>query len=78
LQPTTKTATFYKCNKAPQLADREPTVITGGVLGGGSSINFMFYSRPLGSDYDNWKSEGWTADELLPYMKKARALSNLS
>lgn len=78
LQPATKTATFHKCNKAPQLADREPSVIAGGVLGGGSSINFMMYTRPLRSDYDNWKMEGWAADDLLPYMKKVGLLFHLS
>ena len=41
LAPTSKTAIFYKGNKSEALAGREPIVPSGGILGGGSSINFM-------------------------------------
>jgi choline dehydrogenase-like flavoprotein len=70
LQPTTKTALFYKGNKSKQLADREPIVPAGGVLGGGSSINFMMYTRAQRDDFDSWNAPGWSADEILPYMNK--------
>ncbi|KAK8133111.1 GMC oxidoreductase [Apiospora kogelbergensis] len=70
LQPATKAALFYKGNKAPQLADREPIVPSGGILGGGSSINFMMYTRAQRPDFDAWKMPGWSTDEVLPYMKK--------
>ncbi|RYP89172.1 hypothetical protein DL770_004544 [Monosporascus sp. CRB-9-2] len=70
LQPATRTALFYKGNKSRQLADREPIVPSGGVLGGGSSINFMVYVRPQRSDYDSWNTPGWSTNELLPYIKK--------
>jgi alcohol oxidase len=72
LLPTTKTALFYKGNKAKQLADREPIVPCGGTLGGGSSINFMMYTRAQRSDFDSWKTEGWRADEMWPFLKKVR------
>jgi choline dehydrogenase-like flavoprotein len=75
LQPTTKTALFYKGNKAPQLADREPIVPCGGTLGGGSSINFMMYTRAQRSDFDSWKTEGWSADEMWPHLKRVRNLN---
>ncbi|KAF2819461.1 alcohol oxidase [Ophiobolus disseminans] len=70
LLPNTKTALFYKGNKAPQLADREPIVPQGGTLGGGSSINFMMYTRAQRSDFDSWKTEGWSADDMYPHLKK--------
>ncbi|RYP11398.1 hypothetical protein DL764_000052 [Monosporascus ibericus] len=70
IQPATRTALFYKGNKSRQLGDREPIVPSGGVLGGGSSINFMAYVRPQRSDYDSWNTPGWSTNELLPYMKK--------
>ncbi|KFY79231.1 hypothetical protein V499_01735 [Pseudogymnoascus sp. VKM F-103] len=70
LAPNSTTAIFYKGNKAKQLADREPIVPSGGILGGGSSINFMMYTRAQRSDFDSWKTAGWSADELLPFMKK--------
>lgn len=76
LLPTQKTALFYKGNKSKQLADREPIVPCGGTLGGGSSINFMMYTRAQREDFDSWKTEGWSADEILEQMKKvSRALS---
>jgi choline dehydrogenase-like flavoprotein len=43
LLPDSKTAIFYKGNKSDVLAGREPIVPSGGILGGGSSINFMMY-----------------------------------
>lgn len=72
LHPTSKTAIFYKGNKAPQLADRECIVPCGGTLGGGSSINFLMYTRAQRDDFDSWKTPGWSADEMLPYLKKVK------
>ncbi|KAF7556742.1 hypothetical protein G7Z17_g1256 [Cylindrodendrum hubeiense] len=60
LQPTSKTALFYKGNKAAQLAGREAIVPSGGTLGGGSSINFMMYTRAQRSDYDSWNTPSCT------------------
>jgi alcohol oxidase len=70
--PASKTAIFYKGNKADQLAGREPIVPSGGTLGGGSSINFMMYTRAQRSDFDSWNTPGWSADELLPFLKNVR------
>ncbi|KAH7037509.1 alcohol oxidase-like protein [Microdochium trichocladiopsis] len=70
IAPTSKNALFWKARKSNYLADREVIVPTGGVLGGGSSINFMMYTRAQRSDFDSWKTKGWSADELLPFMKK--------
>jgi len=70
LLPTTKTALFYKSNKSKQLADRECIVPCGGTLGGGSSINFMMYTRAQRSDFDSWNTPGWSADEMWPFLKK--------
>ncbi|KAG8414392.1 hypothetical protein J3459_014779 [Metarhizium acridum] len=70
LQPTSKTAIFYKSNKEEALNGREAVVPAGGVLGGGSSINFMMYTRAQGCDYDSWNTEGWDAKSLLPFAKK--------
>ena len=42
----------------------------GGLLGGGSSINFMMYTRAQGIDYDSWETPGWTAKDILPLCKK--------
>jgi len=42
----------------------------GQVLGGGSSVNVLMYSRPAASDFDDWNTEGWTFKDLEPYFKK--------
>ncbi|KAI8931137.1 hypothetical protein NX059_011491 [Plenodomus lindquistii] len=70
LLPATKTALFYKGNKAKQLADRECIVPCGGTLGGGSSINFMMYTRAQRSDFDSWNTPGWSANEMWPFLNK--------
>ncbi|KAK7931169.1 hypothetical protein PG985_001881 [Apiospora marii] len=70
LNPETKTNLFYFTKKAPGVGDRELLVATGGVLGGGSSTNMMTYSRPQRSDWDSWNTPGWSADEIIPYLKK--------
>ncbi|KZV68613.1 GMC oxidoreductase [Peniophora sp. CONT] len=47
----------------------------GRVLGGSSSVNFMFYTRGSRDDYDRFANftsdEGWSWDALFPYMLKA-------
>jgi alcohol oxidase len=45
LTPNSNTVIAYKGNKTADLNGREPIVTTGGLLGGGSSINFAMYTR---------------------------------
>ncbi|KAK6334519.1 hypothetical protein TWF730_003733 [Orbilia blumenaviensis] len=70
LIPGSQTATFHVAKKSEKLNNREPIVPTGGCLGGGSSINFMMYTRAQGVDYDDWNTEGWTQKDLIPFLKK--------
>ncbi|POR31080.1 Alcohol oxidase [Tolypocladium paradoxum] len=70
LTPGSQTALFYQSNKEKALNDRAAIVASGGILGGGSSINFMMYTRAQGVDYDSWNTEGWDAISLLPLAKK--------
>ncbi|KAI8665201.1 hypothetical protein LRP88_12764 [Fusarium phalaenopsidis] len=70
LKPTSKATLFYKSAKADQLAGREVVVASGGTLGGGSSINFLMYTRAQRSDFDSWGAKGWSAEELRPYLNK--------
>ncbi|KJZ79603.1 hypothetical protein HIM_01072 [Hirsutella minnesotensis 3608] len=70
LMPTSKTTLFYKGKPEKKVENRQVVVASGGVLGGGSSINIMTYSRAQRQDFDAWKTPGWSADDLLPYMKK--------
>ena len=68
--PTAKTAVQYLGKAQPELGGRRPPMLTGGTLGGGSSINIMLYTRGSRSDYDNWKTPGWSTDDLMPTFKK--------
>ncbi|KAK5195214.1 hypothetical protein LTR47_002690 [Exophiala xenobiotica] len=70
LFPSSKITLFWQGKKSSQLADRSPIVPSGGTLGGGSAINWLVYTRGQRSDYDSWKTPGWSADELLPFLKK--------
>ncbi|KAL8733783.1 MAG: hypothetical protein Q9181_003465 [Wetmoreana brouardii] len=65
-----KTASFYHSRPSKWLANRRAIVPCANVLGGGSSINFMMYTRASASDYDDFQAKGWTTQELLPLMKK--------
>lgn len=67
--PDSKFATFYKSKERESVAGRELVIPTGGSLGGGSSINFMVYSRPQKIDFDDWETEGWSGDDMVPIFK---------
>lgn len=48
----------------------------GKMLGGSSSINFMFYVRGFYRDYNRWHSDGnngWSFEDVLPYFKKSES-----
>lgn len=70
LMPTSNATIFYQGNKESQLDDRELIVPSGGTLGGGSSINLMMYSRAQRSDFNTWNVPGWSAEDMIPYLKK--------
>lgn len=72
LAPGSEHNQSYKTKASAHLAGRELDVLAGNVLGGGSSINLMVYSRPQRSDFDAWKVPEWSADVMLKYMKKVR------
>jgi|HubBroStandDraft_5_1064220.scaffolds.fasta_scaffold21461_2 choline dehydrogenase len=57
---------------AAQLNNRQFNMALGHVLGGGSSINAMVWSRGLAADYDAWErngAAGWGFKDVLPVFK---------
>ncbi|KUI56368.1 Alcohol oxidase [Cytospora mali] len=70
MDPNDKYIRAYTAPASQSLAGRKPIVPVSRVLGGGSSINMMLYSRPQRSEIDAWNIPGWSADEVLKYMKK--------
>ncbi|KAH9905264.1 alcohol oxidase-like protein [Xylariomycetidae sp. FL2044] len=73
LQPQSGTCMYYIGQNESQLLGRGIPVATGGILGGGSSINLSIYTRPQATDYNAWKTKGWSADDLWPFIKKFEA-----
>ncbi|CCM04951.1 uncharacterized protein FIBRA_07148 [Fibroporia radiculosa] len=64
-------ATFYTDTmKSSHMRGRRSIVPCANILGGGSSINFQMYTRASASDWDDFKTEGWTANDLVPLMKR--------
>lgn len=64
----------YFTEPEPYLNNRKVFSSRGKVLGGSSSINFMFYVRGNHHDYDHWQSlgnPGWSYQDVLPYFKKS-------
>jgi choline dehydrogenase len=58
---------------SPQLNNRKLTMALGRVLGGGSSINAMVWTRGMQRDYDEWAlggAKGWSWADVLPVFKK--------
>ncbi len=86
-------AAFYRMTTGPytwgyataplrQADGREMVFPQGRVLGGGSSINAMVYTRGNARDYDAWADEegctGWSYREVLPYFRRAEDNERLS
>ncbi|QRV98993.1 GMC oxidoreductase [Ceratobasidium sp. AG-Ba] len=71
LAPTSKTAKFWQGNKSNALNGRAPIVPTAQILGGGSRSHYQRYTRASASDFDDWKTPGWSSAELLPLLRKA-------
>jgi choline dehydrogenase len=56
------------------LNGRKPQVGQANVLGGGTSVNAMVYTRGQHEDYDHWDqflggNSGWTFNDMLPHFK---------
>ncbi|NPT53064.1 GMC family oxidoreductase [Paraburkholderia elongata] len=55
----------------PALSGRRVGVLQANVIGGGSSVNAMTYTRGARADYDKWDDAlggvGWGWDDLLPH-----------
>ncbi|WP_431285204.1 GMC family oxidoreductase [Humitalea sp. 24SJ18S-53] len=53
------------------LDGRPPVLLQGRVLGGGSSVNGMVYTRGHAYDYDAWAEPGWRFADVLPFFRRA-------
>ncbi|KAM3459040.1 hypothetical protein MY3296_000187 [Beauveria thailandica] len=71
LFPGSETVLFHSAKRESSLGDRALVVPSGGILGGGSSINFTMYTRASAVDFDSWKTEGWDGKRMLALANKA-------
>lgn len=70
ISPTSTTLKFHFAAPEAQLANRSIPILTGNTLGGGSAVNLLMYARGQQADFNDWKAKGWSAEELLPFLKK--------
>ncbi|XP_047529775.1 ecdysone oxidase-like [Vanessa atalanta] len=61
-------------------ASKSLNLTSGHVLGGGSSMNYMFYVRGCQNDYDSWarsvNDSSWRYSEVHPFFIKSERLEN--
>lgn len=66
----------YESEVQPGLGGRRLGLIQGRVLGGGSSINGMIYTRGFPQDFDRWRGSdcpGWGFEDVLPYFLRSES-----
>lgn len=66
-------ATSWNCEPMIHCDDRKSEFYCGEVMGGGSRINAMVYTRGCRADYDAWAALGhsdWSYGKVLPYFVK--------
>jgi choline dehydrogenase len=67
----------YTTPPQPHLGGQTQNWIQGKVLGGGTAINGLVYSRGHSSEYDRWQEQfgcaGWDFASVLPYFKRSES-----
>ncbi|KAG7089381.1 hypothetical protein E1B28_011071 [Marasmius oreades] len=74
-----KTLTYHVANASQALNGRSPIVPCGRCVGGGSSVNFVMYTRAPASDYDDWEklgNPGWGSKDLVPLANKVETFQS--
>jgi choline dehydrogenase-like flavoprotein len=74
--------TVHESEPQKSLDGRRVPILQGHVLGGGSSVNAMTYTRGASADYVKWQEAsgdaGWGWDSLLPYFTKQEGNQRLN
>ncbi|KAI0633730.1 alcohol oxidase-like protein [Trametes polyzona] len=80
LRPDSTTVKHVVARPSVHLDGRQLVVSCGRCVGGGSSVNFMMYTRSPASDFDEWANvydnPGWSFKDLLPLIKKMETFQN--
>ncbi|KAJ6624001.1 GMC oxidoreductase-domain-containing protein [Mycena sp. CBHHK59/15] len=75
------TFTFHSTKPSEALGNRPCIIPSGKGMGGGSSVNFMMYTRASPSDYDDWEklsNPGWGSKDLITLANKAETFQGKS
>ncbi|TGO60645.1 hypothetical protein BOTNAR_0142g00160 [Botryotinia narcissicola] len=70
-------ASSWKCEPMKYCDNHRSLAFCGEVMGGGSRINSMVYTRGTAADYDSWAQIGqpdWSYEKLLPYFMKSETV----
>jgi choline dehydrogenase-like flavoprotein len=70
MDPSSKFMKGAESEKSDQVAGRSLAIAHGNVLGGGSTVNMMTYSRPYRFDFETWEVPGWSSEDVIPYFRK--------
>ncbi len=65
----------YRTEPQTAMGGRSHPLVQARVVGGGSSINGMVYTRGAARDYDAWRTcgvDGWDYAEVLPFFRKSQ------
>lgn len=73
LGPGSQNLIHYQAESEAALNHRPRVLQSGGMLGGGGSVNGMMYARASRVDYDGFGVEGWDGETLVGYAKKVCA-----
>jgi choline dehydrogenase len=72
-------ALSWNCEPMKYCDDRRSLAFCGEVLGGGSRINSMVYTRGRKADYDAWAEMGhseWSYEKVLPFFVQGETSLN--
>ncbi|KAJ3982617.1 GMC oxidoreductase-domain-containing protein [Lentinula detonsa] len=75
------TVSHHRSVQSKALGGRSVCVPSACCVGGGSAVNFMIYTRPAASDYDDWAklgNPGWGSESLIPLAKKVETYQDSS
>jgi choline dehydrogenase len=65
---------FYESTHQPNMGGRTTPIPQGNILGGGSSVNVMVYTRGSREDYSRWDdicgNSGWGWEDMLPHFRR--------
>lgn len=64
----------FETEPVEALDGRTLNILSGKVVGGGSSINGLIYSRGFSGEFDYWRQlgcEGWSFEDVLPFFKRS-------